>query len=42
MAVQLGWFTASVLVGLVAFHLRTRSALGPTMVIDVPGQSAKH
>ncbi|WP_063045132.1 hypothetical protein [Nocardia pseudovaccinii] len=42
LAVQLAWFSASVLVGLVAFHLRTRSALGPTMPIGVPGQSAKH
>ncbi|MGW6331504.1 hypothetical protein [Nocardia rhamnosiphila] len=28
-AVQLAWFTASALAGLVAFHLRTRSSLGP-------------
>lgn len=39
--VQLGWFTASVLVGLVAFHLRTRSALGAATPIGLPGQPAK-
>lgn len=42
LAVQLVWFTASVLVGLVAFHLRTRSALGSPVLIGVPGQLAKH
>lgn len=41
LAMQLGWFAASVLVGLVAFHLRTRSALGRTMFVGVPGQPAK-
>ncbi|WP_051163583.1 hypothetical protein [Nocardia brevicatena] len=41
LAVQLAWFTASALVGLVAFHLRTRSALGATMPIGAPGQPAK-
>ncbi|OQS16140.1 hypothetical protein B0T36_04930 [Nocardia donostiensis] len=41
LAVQLVWFTASALVGLVAFHLRTRSALGATMPSGVPGQPAK-
>jgi hypothetical protein len=41
LAVQLAWFAASVLVGLVTFHLRTRSALAPTMPIGVPGQPAK-
>ncbi|MEU2038560.1 hypothetical protein [Nocardia niwae] len=41
LAVQLVWFTASVLVGLVAFHLRTRSALKATMPIGEPGQPAK-
>ncbi|WP_062992776.1 hypothetical protein [Nocardia anaemiae] len=40
--VQLAWFAASALVGLVAFHLRTRSALGPTMLIRTPGQPAEH
>ncbi|MEU4342766.1 hypothetical protein AB0H00_16080 [Nocardia sp. NPDC023852] len=37
LAVQLAWFTASALVGLVAFHLRTRSSLRPTMWIRIPG-----
>ncbi|MEU7763767.1 hypothetical protein AB0B25_01380 [Nocardia sp. NPDC049190] len=32
-AVQLTWFAASALVGLIVFHLRTRSALGPTVRI---------
>ncbi|MFQ6329186.1 hypothetical protein ACLMAL_24045 [Nocardia sp. CWNU-33] len=46
-AVQLAWFTASALVGLVAFHLHTRSSLRPTMWIRLPGstrsgQPAKH
>ncbi|MFQ6328705.1 hypothetical protein ACLMAL_21550 [Nocardia sp. CWNU-33] len=46
-AVQLVWFTASALLGLVAFHLRTRSSLRPTMWIRLPGptksgQPTKH
>ena len=36
-AMQLAWFTASAFVGLVAFHLRTRSSLRPTMWIRIPG-----
>lgn len=36
-AVQLAWFTACTLVGLVAFHLRTRSSLRPTTWIRFPG-----
>ncbi|MFQ6229444.1 hypothetical protein [Nocardia sp. NPDC002869] len=36
-AVQLVWFTASALAGLVAFHLRTRSSLGPTRWIHLSG-----
>ncbi|WP_159849734.1 ABC transporter permease [Nocardia sp. CY41] len=36
-AVQLTWFVASALVGLVAFHLRTRSSLRPVMWIRIPG-----
>ncbi|WP_433623661.1 hypothetical protein [Nocardia sp. CA-120079] len=47
-AVQLAWFTASTLVGLLAFHLRTRSTLQPLVRIRIPGptrtgqQPAKH
>ncbi|MGW5753118.1 hypothetical protein [Nocardia rhamnosiphila] len=36
-AVQLAWFTASAFAGLVAFHLRTRSSLGPTRWIHLSG-----
>ncbi|WP_327101253.1 ABC transporter permease [Nocardia vinacea] len=36
-AVQLAWFTASVLVGLIAFHLRTRSSLRPMLWIRLLG-----
>ncbi|WP_330255837.1 hypothetical protein OG874_15455 [Nocardia sp. NBC_00565] len=36
-AMQLAWFTASTLLGLVAFHLHTRSSLRPTMWIRLPG-----
>jgi hypothetical protein len=35
-AAQLVWFTATALVGLVTFHLRTRSSLRPAMWIRVP------
>ena len=36
-AVQLAWFAASVLIGLIAFHLRTRSSLRPMMWIGIRG-----
>lgn len=36
-AAQLAWFAASALAGLVAFHLRTRSSLGPTRWLHVAG-----
>lgn len=36
-AVQLAWFGASALVGLVAFHLRTRSSLRPKPWIGIAG-----
>ncbi|WP_051020290.1 ABC transporter permease [Nocardia araoensis] len=36
-AVQLAWFAASALAGLVAFHLRTRSSLRPRMWIRLRG-----
>ncbi|WP_280258251.1 hypothetical protein [Nocardia wallacei] len=42
LALQLAWFTASVLVGLVAFHLRTRSALTATTLIGVPERAGEH
>ncbi|MGW4717849.1 hypothetical protein [Nocardia sp. NPDC004260] len=46
-AVQLAWFVASALVGLIAFHRRTRSSLGPTMWMRIwspkgSGQSVMH
>lgn len=46
-AVQLAWFIASALVGLIAFHRRTRSSFRPTMWPRIPGpmrsgQPAKH
>lgn len=46
-AIQLAWFAAIALVGLVAFHLRTRSALGATIRIRLSrptgsGRTAKN